>query len=102
MHFLYFPSDNSEILVSRIRAFMSHFIFRTNAPKNLVTDHHQPLFIPFGKDSFSGIGNPPLSESMVDTVGPRYNTVVLQQFYLDLKYVQLLTLAKEKNSFGSF
>lgn len=59
---LLFFSDNSEILVSRIRAFMSHFIFRTNAPKNLVTDHHQPLFIPFGKDSFSGIGNPPLSE----------------------------------------
>lgn len=59
---LVYFSDNSEILVSRIRAFMSHYIFRTNAPKNIVTDHHQPLFIPFGKDSFEGIGNPPLGE----------------------------------------
>jgi len=68
---LVFFSDNSEILVSRIRAFMSHYIFRTNAPKNVVTDHHQPLLIPFGKDSFNGIGNPPLSEGDVGRMQAR-------------------------------
>ncbi|KAH6589332.1 hypothetical protein BASA50_002914 [Batrachochytrium salamandrivorans] len=67
---LVYVSQKDEALVSRSRQIWSHHAFRSNAPKSIVVDHHKPILVMAGQDTFSDIGLPP-SELAKDIVGRR-------------------------------
>lgn len=66
----------------KTRGLLTHYAFRTSAPKTTIDDHNKPLHILPGTDSFATIGLPP-SEARGNTGGNKGNVSGLASWKKD-------------------
>jgi len=60
---LIFTTSNEKTLLGIFKIFMNHMLYNSALIEKSEKEHNQPLFIPFGNDSMSSIGEPRTNKS---------------------------------------
>jgi len=88
---LQFTSTEIDSLVSRTRSFLSYMAFNSGVGKASNFDHHKPLLVNAGQDTFASIGTPPMSSERLQRSVARSSIDLWKDAFLE-------TFPQEKSS----